>query len=121
MPGGGWACLRPLRCYVQPINPHPPVETSRSFGLFGLVVFPLIHTNQCSSASCFTLLKRLNELREAKSQPGLRLRLTVEGGGCSGFQYKFALEDAAAAAAEAAKEGDAHDDSDDEDGGDVDQ
>lgn len=64
--------------------------------------------------------QRINELRESKSLPGIRLRLTVEGGGCSGFQYKFALEDAAAAEA-AANEGDADDDSDDEDDGDIDQ
>lgn len=63
--------------------------------------------------------ERINELRESKSLPGLRLRLTVEGGGCSGFQYKFALEDAIAAEA-SDEEGEADADSDDESDGDID-
>lgn len=66
------------------------------------------------------VVQRINELRESKSLPGLRLRLTVEGGGCSGFQYKFALEDAIAAEA-SDEEGEADADSDDESDGDIDQ
>lgn len=70
--------------------------------------------------------QRLNELRETKAQPALKLRLSVEGGGCSGFQYKFALEDAAGAAggegaAEDEDGGDNDEDSDDEDEDDIDQ
>eukprot|EP00210_Caulerpa_lentillifera_P000596 g577.t1 len=36
-------------------------------------------------------VKRLKELEE--ESPGSTLRVTVEGGGCSGFQYKFTLDE----------------------------
>jgi iron-sulfur cluster insertion protein len=40
--------------------------------------------------------RRIAELAAAEDQPGLMLRVAVTGGGCSGFQYNFAFDDARA-------------------------
>lgn len=44
------------------------------------------------------LMQRLKELQaESAAGKDVKLRVEVEGGGCSGFQYKFRLDDSAAA------------------------
>lgn len=39
-------------------------------------------------------IQRINQLLETRNSPDIRLRVYIEGGGCSGFQYGFQFDEA---------------------------
>ena len=42
-------------------------------------------------------IKRVSFLLEKRSDPNIKLRVSIEGGGCSGFQYRYDFVDDAVA------------------------
>ncbi len=38
-------------------------------------------------------ITRIKQLIESEGRPALKLRIGISGGGCSGFQYTFSLDD----------------------------
>ncbi|MFA7431936.1 MAG: iron-sulfur cluster insertion protein ErpA [Rhodospirillaceae bacterium] len=51
-------------------------------------------TDAADVALTLSAANRVRVLMEAEGNPGLMLRVTVAGGGCSGFQYGFDLDTA---------------------------
>ena len=45
-----------------------------------------------------TAARRILELKKLESKDNLKLRITVNGGGCSGFKYQYSIEDQKSAA-----------------------
>lgn len=56
--------------------------------------FPTEHVSShgTHSSTC-VCLQRIKALKAKSGKAELRLRLSVEGGGCSGFQYTFTMDD----------------------------
>lgn len=59
---------------------------------FGMVAYLGFH----GALTCTWHAQRLRELQEEAPDKQIMLRVEVEGGGCSGFQYKFRLDDSKA-------------------------
>ncbi len=57
---------------------------------FGMAVNPVVNTAlEFSDAAA----KKAKKLIEEEGNPNLKLRVLVQGGGCSGFQYGFSLDE----------------------------
>jgi len=57
---------------------------------FGMAVNPVVNTVLDFSDNA---ARKLKNLIEEEGNPNLKLRVSVYGGGCSGFQYSFSLDE----------------------------
>lgn len=53
----------------------------------------MLYNNDMSITVDDSAVKRIQDLRDQQNAEALHLRVTVEGGGCSGFQYQMELTD----------------------------
>ena len=61
------------------------MQAAAAFGLQEMPV-PLVFTDSAAA--------KVKELVDEEGNPGLKLRVFVQGGGCSGFQYGFTFDEA---------------------------
>lgn len=85
---------------VEGLVLHDSAITVSNAALQGLAVQSLVPRHTTANAEqghkpCAPHLQRLKELQHSKGNTKLFLRLEVEGGGCSGFQYKFSIDEQA--------------------------
>ena len=57
---------------------------------FGMAVNPVVNTVLDFSDKA---ARKVKKLIEEEGNPSLKLRVSVYGGGCSGFQYSFSLDE----------------------------
>jgi len=57
---------------------------------FGMAVNPVVNTVLDFSDNA---ARKVKKLIKEEGNPNLKLRVSVYGGGCSGFQYSFSLEE----------------------------
>ena len=53
---------------------------------------PLITTFDPDFEEHLSCIQRIKYLQDKANNPNLQLRVSVDGGGCSGFQYRFEMQ-----------------------------
>ena len=73
-----------------------PLKKPRKYAIFSCMQTHEHSTTTPPLATAFSMTedaaKRINNLKIKENNPSLRFRVSVLGGGCSGFQYEFTLD-----------------------------